>query len=666
MLKYTLAFMVLLGISLISPIGTYSDIMTPAQETTTETGEMVVDPYLVTEPTVVIEGTSGEMAYSYETGELEMTWTHDSGTFLDFSYYGNRPPCEDHIYMSKELSLEPNVTPLAFRGSTDITITTTGDFATHADGDMMFEITIWFSVMDSPWIRVYDIKNTPFGEAREVTFVTDIEKTQAITIYHNLVVYDPTFGIMVSLSPSPAFGGVFGGGAGYWDTLDGSVSLAMRSLSLTALTNITIDHPEPITANYTTDALNSSYFGRGVEKNDAGNLVCFWNSFPYNYADSDEDVHISIDEMTSQHELIRQSSMTLEGYQLIIGFSVADNNVYFTGYGADAYTYGWVAKSSALGSIVWKTDFSLYNNDIGFEVLSDGQGGVYVYSLAVSMNEREMKLFHNLLKFDSSGTFLWNRTIAIYDYSYLIYQDPNELYPTGFSITDDSLIVSSSWEVVSYDMNGVEQWRKEINNQETDVDSEGSIYIFSEGDDGESQVVSWNSAGTELWTTTLDFDFGDDWIASPKLQHMKVADDRYLYLILDYNSIKPYVSIVRLDYLGNTITEDRISNYRYESRVYYRPTFFDLEVTADGLVHAMGYRDYPYFAEYDPGIPVGIYPFNMSLVTYQLSELPIVTPPPFLYDPLSLVMFGASGVIIALVVIDFVRTKKMSIPSNPT
>ncbi|MGY5875182.1 MAG: hypothetical protein RTU30_05510 [Candidatus Thorarchaeota archaeon] len=667
MIKYTLAFMVLLGISLISPIGIYDDLQIPSQETTTDTGELLTDPYLLTEPSVTTVGSSGEMDYSYESGELTMAWSHDAGTYLDFEYWGpssSRPDCNDHIYVSKEFTWEEGITPLAFRGSTDITIQTTGDFATHDRGELMYQITVWFASPDGSWIRVYDFDNHPVGEAREVSFITNTVLTHSISWYAEMLEDHPTFDIIVSLSPSYQFGGSYGGEE-YWDTFDGSVVLKMREISLNALTNTTIAQPQLLTANSSIDAWNSTYMGRGVELNDNGNLVCMAYSYP-DYSAS----QTTLDEMTSEYEPIWQSTLEFEEYTYIIGFSITDSGIFASGYYSDMNTYGCVIKWDKFGNFLWRTNFSHYFNDIGWTVQTDNQGNAYALSLAAVLSETNIGLYHNLVKFDESGVFLWNRTVNIYDYTYARYTaDLTELYPNGFRVVDDSIVISSGKLIASYDETGTEQWRREIDNKAVDVDSDGNIYVFTSNNSDGSYLSLWSSDGTEQWTTSVDFDYGNDWVDSPTLNQLKVADDGYAYLILDYDSINAHISILRVDQLGNVATDDNIANYRLADYLFYRPVYFDMEFTTDGLVHVMGYKEYPSQMEYDPLMPAPYYNLNISLVSYKLTDPPTATTPPgspFVYDPIGLAMFGASGVIIALVLIDFVRSKRGSIPSNPT
>ncbi|MHA1909548.1 MAG: hypothetical protein ACW98Y_19775 [Candidatus Thorarchaeota archaeon] len=668
-MRYTLAFMVILGVSLITPIGIFDGIQTPAQDTTTETGELLTDPYLLTEPTVTIVGSSGEMDYSYESGELTMTWSHEAGTFLEFLYYGpsgTQPDCEDYIYISKEFTWEEGITPLAFRGSTDITILTNGDFATHDHGESMFTMTVWFAVPDFPWIRVYDIENHPVGEAREVTFITDTIVTHSVAQYAEMLEVHPTFDMIVSLSPSLNFGGYYGG-FNNWETFDGSVSLKMNHLSLNALTNTTINQPDPITSNNSSDAWSYSISERGVEINDNGNLVCLGYSQYYS-APPDYQTQVLLDEMNSDHEPIWQTTTEFEETMNILDFSISDSGMYATGYYYDMTTYGCVIKWDKFGNFLWRANFSHYLNDIGWAARTDDQGNVYVLSLAAVSSKSEMDFYHNLIKFDDSGSFLWNRTLAIYDYTYTIYTvDQNQLYPSGFGVADDSIIVASGTQIASYDEMGTEQWRRETNIKVVDVDSDGNIYVFTSNKTDGSFVSLWSSGGTHQWTTSVNFDYGNDWIDSPSLQHLKVAEDGYTYLILEYDRIRPHVSILRIDKLGSIVTDDNIGNYQLDDYLFYRPAYFDMEFTSDSLVHVMGYKEYPSTARYDPLIPVLYYQMNTSLVSYTLTEPPATTPEsPFVYDPIGLAMFGASGIIIALVVIDFVRSKRVSIPSNPT
>jgi len=186
----------------------------------------------------------------------------------------------------------------------------------------------------------------------------------------------------------------------------------------------------------------------------------------------------------------------------------SSENIFISGYlGND----GWLSKFDNNGIKLWNFTFYTPGDDWFQEIATDSNGDVYVWGTYEADGSNPE---YRIIKFDSQGNYLWNRTwrdpIRRY-YPYAasaIYIDHLDNIYLGASSYDYSYGIAA-FHLYKFNTSGGQIWDTKWETphhffDEFDIlcDSIGNIYAA--GGRSELFVLKYNASGTLLWETTTE------------------------------------------------------------------------------------------------------------------------------------------------------------------
>lgn len=175
------------------------------------------------------------------------------------------------------------------------------------------------------------------------------------------------------------------------------------------------------------------------------------------------------------------------------------NNMCIVGIGNDGVSYGYVAKVTQTGSILWQRKLRQSSTSTFAAVAVDSSDNIFAFGRA---NDGA---FYNLLaKYDTNGNLLWQRKIRQTSGNpYAVTVDPS-----GNVIIAGSSSDGSNYNLLAkYDTNGNIQWQKKIRQTSTAIgygvscDSSGNIIVVGSANDTSfySGIVKLDPSGNILW-----------------------------------------------------------------------------------------------------------------------------------------------------------------------
>jgi hypothetical protein len=612
----------------------------PAQGNPQETGELLPDPNLLLEPEVEIGDYSPVFSSDYElqgeNGRVNLKWTHIPGHPLSFRYVpdGGTPECSEFARMKQEFTWEYNQTPITLKVSASIQITRTGDFAIQENGEDMYSIYFWIGVPGyTNAYRIKMIEDLIDGQTYDIEFLLTHYEAQAI--FAGSYPHD-TYAMFVGLIPSFSFLGTFGG-INLWEVYDGSVTATIDHFSVNGLLEVDDLVPEKISPQFNTTTLwNDTYRGLRIESLGQASFVHVSQNtgvYPYN--------QISLGKITSEHSPIWNvtSSFSESNIAQVMDMKVVENNVFLAGMNQSADGVNiLLMKFDSQGQENWRNAVSIFGFDIPLFIDVASTGTIFILTMSLrnyfGLDPFQNEIIYSLVSFDSQGNRRWNITILALSYEEYAYSINNQQLPKGLDCYGDDVYIGMTDAILRYDSNGNEIWRRSYEFGAFVGDPYGGFYTASSSHDDKMQLSKWNIAGTIVWNRSMSFDYGLEWQDYPLLQKMKVGQDGFLYLVLDYTHIDPVITISKVSPSGQLYSQDTISLYLSNQWYYVRPLVCDIAITSDGLVHLAVLSNY--------GSPS--YPYNPllslpadTLLTFELSESLVFT-----MSPASLIIIGVA------------------------
>ena len=191
----------------------------------------------------------------------------------------------------------------------------------------------------------------------------------------------------------------------------------------------------------------------------------------------------------------------------------SSNNIYLVGYEEEVYS-GYrnivVRKLNSAGTVQWTRIFEKNKYDYPSSIVIDGYNDVYIVGHTYLQSNWENKDIL-IVKYSSSGTYLWDRTLDIdaEDYGYSIATDnSNNIYISGSTSTKTSML--EDFVAAKYDRYGNLQWSKrwggiyDENALDLIVDSTNNIYITGYEDTSSNHediiLMKLSNSGNVLWS----------------------------------------------------------------------------------------------------------------------------------------------------------------------
>jgi hypothetical protein len=551
----------------------------------------IEDPYFTTEPETVIEGTSDEFSSSYhqavdeeDFNYMELTWNHVANTSLDFRIGEDEtlPDCFDFIYFYQEFDWLYNEMPIEAVFQFNLSTTLTGSFATEEHGHLMFRVYAWMIDSSGNWIQVY--------ESREATYSEIYQERKAGLNYFDLngtwggmienstgFQEDPEDIVQVAIGLAPRFLFESDGGTHPWEFYEGSVSVRIKSMELWVymeedpdpsqvllpLYNSTWEYsvrdvfPEvPDEFDNTTDMFND------IETDTDGSVyVLCYSSSGYDYYE-EEGKRFSYQfllKYNSRLELIwaKHLDNQTRGHAL----TIHDGNIYTTGYiktsdeteSKDLIVTKW----SPNGDVLWQTEWGGIYDEEGNAIAIASDGSVFVWSVYYNLRFDPEFWKSSFLKFDSSGTLLWNKTSLI---PLLPGIAELEMQPDGMY----------SWESINVEKRDLicePVWNISLPAWAVNFDDSGNIYIATHvtgsgehEDEWQVMISKWSSNGVRLWHTNYTIPLPDGSSLPFNCRSVDIAPDGSILAILHEMDLACDYHLVKFDSFGSFLWDKIIGD----------------------------------------------------------------------------------------------------------
>ena len=634
----------------------------PAQGNPQETGELLPNPDLLVEPDVEIGDSSPEFGYDYELqgdrGSVNLTWTHNSYHHPSYEYvpYVGYPQCSEFARMKQEFTWEYNQTPVTLSVSASVQITCTGDFATEENGDDMYAMGFWIGVPGYSYAgRIKMIDDLKAGQNYDIQFLmTSFEAEQYFAgsvSQGGLQMYPhDTYTMFVGLIPTEQFAGFFGG-LEVWEVYDGSVTAAISHYSVKALLDVEDLTPPLIAPKFNTSSLwNESTFGLGLEPMGQNELVYITG---YGYSGS-----FTLGKLTSEHSSIWNVAPSASGVGLS-GNPICDvtgNNVFLLSTNYTPSSVGLLLiKLDSEGQELWNVSVDLYGYDIPVLIDVSSSGAIYLVSLSFVYGDmmiiEDTELIYSLIRLDSQGNRLWNKTLLNQSFMNYVFTVYNSQLSMGISCSGDTVYVGMPYSLLKYDSSGNELWNVTHDYFGFCSDPYGGFYTSERLLNDEYQISKWGTEGSIRWSRSLSLDYGLGWRDFPVVGRMEVGPDQLLYVDLEYRCVNHVMMISRLTRSGQIHSQDTLFDLEDVESFgpsYIKPFISSIAVTGDGLVHLAIMNESIASDPYN--IPYYSTPANV-LLAYELSG-------PFIFTmgPESLIITGVATLILGGIAWDhFIR-----------
>ncbi|MCJ7817903.1 MAG: hypothetical protein MUP60_03540, partial [Candidatus Thorarchaeota archaeon] len=478
-------------------------------------------------------------------------------------------------------------------------------------------------------------------------------------------------GLSLQLIPTSLFGQTIGNMTP-WIEYSGSVRLTITHMSFEIMLEGTSLAPPLRSPIYNTTLLSNETQSliTGIESAGYDQLYQFRIEDSYTW--SSYDVEYSIFTLSSSHQELRNRTVYTSDpytyYSGIFSFAVGSDRIVMQSMYNNGTTYAaYIQCFDSFGNFFWNTTVNLYYQDIPLYAAFDQSGNVLVYILSLHSqldpyDPYDQLLVTSLVKLDTQGNKLWNKTLMTQSYWEYVYSVGALLTPTGFGCAGNDIFVGFNDNLIKLDSNGIQIWSRDHTHDAMCVDPQGGLYTFARIHGARSELTRWDANGNIAWTISLGWDYGNGWIEYPNLRCMTVGSNGPVHLVLEYISVHTCAVLTRVTGAGELLAQDTIFEvdrpedyYRYG----YLPLISDIAITGDGLVHLVGTNNY----QGSIYVPFTTLPGSF-LITYQLPAIPGIPT----FSPISLTMVGVASVLIIGIAYDFFfrRGKVPEAPAEPS
>jgi len=539
----------------------------------------VEDPYLDSEPAAVTNGTSGEFSSSYhqaideeDFNYMELSWTHVANTSLGFRIEeeDDLPDCFDFIYFYQSFVWTSNKIPMDAEFHFNYSTTLTGSFASEDYGNLMFRVYIWMIDSSGDWIRVYESREAVYTEVYQEKRVNfnyfGLQRTWGGMIENaSGIQEDPTdtIEVAVGIAPRHYFESFHMYEDDPWEFYDGSVSVRVNSMELWTYVEEDPDPSQVLSPLYNSrwDYPVSEVFPDIPEE--------FENSSQVSFRDietaQDGSVYV-LCRAASQYELYVQQNKSfsyefLQKYspRLELEWSVRNDNrttphaltvldgfIYTTGYiyTEEEYHNVVVTKWSSDGNQLWQTEWGGGYDEEGCAITVASDGSVFVWAAYYNIRFEPDFYLSSFLKFDSSGTLLWNKTGNT---PLMPIRADLEMQPDGMYSWDTAYVEKR-------DLTCEPVWNISRSAFAANFDDSGNVYTATTwywggpgalSDEWQMTVSKWSTSGLELWQTNYSIPLMDGSFLNFQCRSIDVAPDgsvlailHEMHLTYDYHMVK--------------------------------------------------------------------------------------------------------------------------------
>jgi len=566
-------------------------------------------------------------------GFVELIWTHVSTNNLTWNGYYS----EDYIYFTRSFTWTYEESPRNIVMNIDFGVSMTGDFSISSDyrfanlvawlGDMSDnEQPVYNSVLSLPDYHRSSSEISPYAMEQNL----DVSVGDTLTLY-------------VGLIPTDHFRGLE-------SSYDGTISVTIRSLDLAIVIGTPVDSEDSL-----------SPVQKGQWESTRQNLVDFpADANLETVGDYFNDIALGPDSSVFTVGESKSEAYSLQDTVLIkwneyctplwvkrigstgsFGIAASEDAIFTAGYDERTPTHDiLVVKWSLTGSIVWETTHDLGNEEIaeGIDVGSDGS--VFIITEEYENWGQWTSLKSSLVKFNSDGNFMWNRTLAA-RYAEGIYAANNTRVYTLSSILGDIL---QCW-----DYDGNELWNM-TGISSFDIDPTGNIYtsfqlthdVPQAGERTDLVVSKYNQQKELLWNYTIGRTYSyvpvyNEYFAGS----ISVEADGSVVVLARLWDYAWEYELVKLHSNG-TLALDRVIGNEFERSLFYANGHV---VSSNGLTYVMvlaTYRTGAYTSE-----------SNLALYGYATGDY---HPPLFSPELMNYIIVG--GIAIAAIAIIMIVKKR--------
>jgi len=629
--------------------------------------DYIEDPLFDSEPDTIIEGTSGEFSSSHHiaVGEedfnyMELAWNHVANTSLDFRIGEdeNLPDCLDFIYIYQEFDWLSNEMPIDAEFQFNISTTLSGSFTTEQYGNLVFRVFVWMIDSSGNWIQVYESRDAVYSELyqeRRTNFnYFDIRETWDGMIENSTGLQeDPEDIVQVAIGLAPRFEFESFSGGHPWEFYDGSVSVRIKSMELFVYTEEDPDPSQVLSPQYNT---TWDYSVRDVFPDIP---VEFENHSRVEFrdieTDTDDSVYILCKSSSSYEMYVNQSKHF--SYEFLLKYSpvlelrwsarndnrttphaitIRDGFIYTTGYVRtdDEQNNLIVTKWSSNGERLWQTEWGGIYSEEGSAIAVSSDGSIYVWAPYYNRAFEPEFWKSSFLKFDSSGTLLWNKTSEI---PLLPRWAELEMQPDGMY----------SWDTLNVekrDFSCEPVWNISRQAFAVNFDDAGNIYIATIGswegpgalpDEWQVMISKWSSSGAEIWNTNYSIPLIDHSFLRVQCRSVDVAPDGSVIAILHEMELGYDFHMLKFDPSGSFLWDKIIGDDRWPVYGGDEPK---LQIGDNGLAY-VGFQRYG-----DYGIDVAVSAFVIGVYDQDTNFTTTI------------VVLGISGVaLVAAVIVVYIR-----------